>query len=287
MLIANPIYDRVFKRLLENERIAKFFIGTLLDETVLSLSVGSQEFVYDDKASESLLGVRLFRLDFVAVIKTADGTKKILIEMQKTDHLDDLMRFRNYLAENYKREDTVDGEKTALPITTIYILNFNLPDIESACIRVAREYRDLIDGGVIRQKSPFVEKLTHDCFVVQTRRIAGRYRTRLDKVLSLFEQTDFVEADAVRDYRYQPEEDELKEMVATLHYVATDPQEKEILDNEREARRIFEASIGSERRKREQAERKIAEQAAVLAEKDAEIAELKKQLNEQNKKTSL
>ncbi len=27
MVIANPIYDVVFKRLMENERVAKFFIG--------------------------------------------------------------------------------------------------------------------------------------------------------------------------------------------------------------------------------------------------------------------
>lgn len=30
MVIANPIYDVVFKRMMENERVAKFFIGTLL-----------------------------------------------------------------------------------------------------------------------------------------------------------------------------------------------------------------------------------------------------------------
>lgn len=27
MVIANPIYDVVFKKLMENERVAKFFIG--------------------------------------------------------------------------------------------------------------------------------------------------------------------------------------------------------------------------------------------------------------------
>ena len=34
MIIANPIYDVVFKFLMEDERIAKFFIGTLLNEVV-------------------------------------------------------------------------------------------------------------------------------------------------------------------------------------------------------------------------------------------------------------
>ncbi len=29
MIIANPIYDVVFKRLTENKKVAKFFIGTI------------------------------------------------------------------------------------------------------------------------------------------------------------------------------------------------------------------------------------------------------------------
>jgi hypothetical protein len=34
MVIANPIYDVVFKRMMENDKVAKFFIGTLLEQTV-------------------------------------------------------------------------------------------------------------------------------------------------------------------------------------------------------------------------------------------------------------
>ena len=74
-----------------------------------------------------------------------------------------------------------------LPITTIYILGFNLSNLESACVHVAREYRDMIDGQPLTTKSNFIEKLTHDSFVVQVNRIAGRFRTPLDKLLSVFE----------------------------------------------------------------------------------------------------
>ena len=35
MIIANPIYDVVFEKLMEDERIVKFFIGTLLNETAV------------------------------------------------------------------------------------------------------------------------------------------------------------------------------------------------------------------------------------------------------------
>ncbi len=94
MVIANPIYDVVFKRLLEDERIAKFFIGTLLNQTIEN--VKPQEFTYTDQ----LAGLSVFRLDFIATIKTQEGEfKKVLIEIQKAKNEIDLMRFRNYLAE--------------------------------------------------------------------------------------------------------------------------------------------------------------------------------------------
>ncbi len=39
MVIANPLYDVVFKRMMENDKIAKFFIGTLLNQTIESVQV--------------------------------------------------------------------------------------------------------------------------------------------------------------------------------------------------------------------------------------------------------
>ena len=49
MVIANPIYDVVFKRLMEDNRIAKFFIGTLLEQVIESVEVQPQEFTYKDE----------------------------------------------------------------------------------------------------------------------------------------------------------------------------------------------------------------------------------------------
>ena len=69
MVIANPIYNVVFKRMMENERVAKFFIGTLLEQTIETVKVKPQEFTYTDE----LAGLALFRLDFIATIKTDTG----------------------------------------------------------------------------------------------------------------------------------------------------------------------------------------------------------------------
>ena len=153
MVIANPIYDVVFKRMMENDKVAKFFIGTLLNENIETVEVKPQEFTYTDE----LAGLAVFRLDFIATIKTENGTlKKVLIEIQKAKNHIDLMRFRNYLAEQYKKDDQINGEKVILPITTIYILGFKLPEIVAPCLKVERNYKDLVNNTIVATKSDFI-----------------------------------------------------------------------------------------------------------------------------------
>ncbi|MDR1681027.1 MAG: hypothetical protein LBS12_04495 [Prevotellaceae bacterium] len=45
-IIANPIYDTAFKRLMENRRIASFFLGMILELPIADLSVLPREFTY-------------------------------------------------------------------------------------------------------------------------------------------------------------------------------------------------------------------------------------------------
>ncbi|MDR1672666.1 MAG: hypothetical protein LBS09_04280, partial [Bacteroidales bacterium] len=78
-VIANPIYDTVFKKLMENERIARFFLGTLLGENIISVNAHPQEFTYRKKvegsvkASDEGIGYSIYRIDFMATIETKGG----------------------------------------------------------------------------------------------------------------------------------------------------------------------------------------------------------------------
>jgi hypothetical protein len=268
MVIANPIYDVVFKKMMENDKVAKFFIGTLLNETIETVEVKPQEFTYTDE----LVGIAVFRLDFIATIKTATGeSKKILIEIQKAKNQIDLMRFRNYLAEQYKKEDEIKGEKMILPITTIYILGFKLPEILSPCLKVERNYKDLVNHSLIETKSDFIEKLTHDSYVVQVDRITNKYQTKLDKLLSLFEQTNFVdERKIVKEFTHEIDIEEIKISTDILHYSGTDNVERRKLETEQEAWRSINAMF-------EDKEKKFLKE---LAEKDRLIEALMKKLND-------
>jgi hypothetical protein len=286
MIIANPIYDTVFKRMMENERVAKFFIGTLLEQQIESVDVKPQEFTYTDE----LAGLAVFRLDFIATIKTETGEfRKILIEIQKAKNQIDLMRFRNYLGEQYKKEDRVNNQKTVLPITTIYILGFTLPEIETACLKVERNYKGLVTKNIIVKKSDFVEKLTHDSFIVQVDRITNNYQTRLDKLLSVFEQNYFTDDKRItKQFSHPTDTEDVKILTDILHHSGTNPEERKLIETEQEAWRTVNAMFEDKEKEllKELRDTKKAldEKDKALDEKDKALDEMAKQLEELKRK---
>ncbi len=68
MLTANPIYDSVFKYLMEDNRVAKLLSGAVIGKRIITLEPCPQEVVItrDNPAKHSV-----FRMDFAARIKTS------------------------------------------------------------------------------------------------------------------------------------------------------------------------------------------------------------------------
>jgi hypothetical protein len=224
----------------------------------------------------------VFRLDFVATIRTELGElKKVLIEIQKAKNPIDLMRFRNYLAEQYKREDIINQKKEVLPITTIYILGFKLPEINSACIKVERNYKDLIMDVILDTKSEFVEKLTHDSFVVQVERITDRYQTRLDKLLSIFEQKYFIdERKVLKEFAHDVDIEEMKLAMDILHHAGVTPEERAKIEAEREAWRTIQAMFGEQEEELMKTLEELDEAKKALNETSQALNETSQALNE-------
>jgi tetratricopeptide (TPR) repeat protein len=296
MIIANPIYDIVFKHLMANLRVAKFFISTLLNEEIESVEVSQQEFTYlkhmdkDDpevvkyikKTIQERLLINVLRLDFIATIKTKDGGyKKVLIEIQKAKNDLDLMRFRNYLAEQYKKQEEVGGQKMPLPITTIYILGFNLPEIDRPCVQVERQYKDAITQETLDVKSDFMEKLTHDSFVVQVDRITGNASTQLGKMLSLFEQNNFIDDRKItKGFKPVLDSEEIKIMAEILEYLASSAEERQKIEIEQEGMRTIEVMIENRRKELEEKEQALQDQEQALNKNQKALEEKDKVLDE-------
>lgn len=240
MIIANPIFDTVFKRLMEDYKTARFFIETILAEPVEDIVMRPQEFTH----SSEVLGLSIYSVDYIATIKTADGHKKVLIEIQKAKKAFDLLRFRSYLGEQQKKEDEIDTpngkQMVELPIVTIYLLGFKLPEVEASAIKVNRQYIDLKTQHVLEAKSDFIEKLTHNCFVVQMQRIEDRLQTRLDRLLSVFEQKYFIDdKGTVKEYNHDIKDSDIKRMLDILHHSGTDPKERKEMEGELEIYRLL------------------------------------------------
>jgi hypothetical protein len=249
IIIANPIYDAVFKNLMmtskgTNKDIASYFVGKILGEEITDIDLLPQEYTYHSKPKKNETEVlTLIRLDFVATIHTKSGEyKKVLIEIQKSQKPIDLLRFRTYLGEQYKLTDTItvkEGQiERALPIVVIYMLGFTLPKNEAIITKVKRTYVDTMCDVEIENKSMFIESLTHDAYFVQVPRINRdtfvdwKNCSELKQMLSLFEQDYFVDENFLKNYPYPITNKNIKKMVETLEYIAADPKVRRAMQEE-------------------------------------------------------
>ena len=194
MLIANPIYDIVFKYLMEDLDIAKDILSLILNTEIVSLSVQPQETTSEVKISDKP-PINIYRLDFVAVFKEADGsTKKALIELQKTKRSTNVTRFRKYLGENYKKEDKtiVNGVEIAEPLEliTIYLLGFELDDVPVAVMKVKNCFVDAVTGNTLpnEPKDKFIRLLNHESYTIQIPKLQPNLKSRLEQTLNVFNQ---------------------------------------------------------------------------------------------------
>ena len=186
MKIANPIYDIVFKYLMEDERIARTILSTLLKVDVVAVEVRPHEYSDDNRDSLSV-----FRIDFGATVRDAAGDEKlILIELQKTWLESETLRFRQYLGIHYSNPKNMQSSGYALPMVAVYLLGHKVGDIEEPVLYVNHQSLDY-DNNVVTQglPHPFVDSLTHNSIIVQIPRLRGHINNRLDMVLSIFDQT--------------------------------------------------------------------------------------------------
>ena len=186
MKVANPIYDIVFKYMMEDERIARTILSALLKVDVLAVEIRPHE--YSDDTHDNL---SVFRIDFGATIRDAEGNKKlILIELQKTWLETETLRFRQYLGVHYSNPKNMQSDGSALPMVAVYILGHKVGDIEEPVLYVNHQSLDY-DGNIVTRGLPnsFVDSLTHNSIIVQIPRLHGHINNRLDMVLSIFDQS--------------------------------------------------------------------------------------------------
>lgn len=303
MLIANPIYDVVFKYLMEDAKVAKLLIGSIIGCEVLELDFRPRAFAtpihHDPDATQPLFTI--YHLDFSAKIKTETEEKLVIIEVQKAKLATDIIRFRQYLGKQYSDKKNVykvevknGSTKTiALPIISIYFLGHSLDNIHDIpVIHVNRKYIDLYSKTEITQKDQFIESLSHDSFVISIQDLKTRRRNELEILLSVFDQSNQTEDQHILNVREEDFPKQFRPIIRRLQKAVEVPDIRDYMEAEdtyleeledQERRALAAERIAAEERKKNQEalkQIKLEQQRAAL---EKQRAEQEKQRAEQEK----
>ncbi len=275
--IANPIYDVVFKYLMADERIARTILSALLQMNITDIEVRPHEYPNGQRDTLSI-----FRIDFAATVRENDGsTHVVLIELQKTWLETETLRFRQYIGVQYQNAANMSKDGYGLPMVAVYLLGHRVGKLTEPVIYINKEIRNR-DGEVVTQglPDPFLSSLTHDSVIVQIPLLRGQVNTRLDRILSIFDQThkDDNNQHTLRiDEALYTGDPDMHHIIHRLLAAASEPQVRQDMNVEDEYFSIIE------KRDTEilMRDRKLAEQRVEIDEQKALLNEQKEQLNEQ------
>ena len=280
--VANPIYDSVFKYLMEDERVAKTILSALLKREVVEVEMRKHE--YTNGRHDN---ISMFRIDFGAKVRQDDGSVKlVLIELQKTWLETETLRFRQYLGTQYAdpaniiKDDNSNGY--GLPMIAIYLLGHRVGNIDEPVLYVNHGYHNY-DGQEVTKgvPDPFVESLVHDGIIVQIPLLHGRINNRLVKVLSVFDQTnkDSLNRQVLKiDEEVYGGDIEMKHILHRLFTAACDAKLRQDMNVEDE----FFAAIENRDAAIKKRDRRIAEQYAQIEQKDAQLEQKDAQIEQKD-----
>jgi hypothetical protein len=215
IIIPNPIYDVVFRYLMEDPESAMIVLSTLINEKITSLQLERQTHAQKNEIEtkisdpKSKKEIHLFHLDFTATIELPDGGEElIMIELQKASEPDDIFRFKRYISKNFQKKHekeiihpvshTVEKILKPIRLIPIFILNFRIEnEINDLLIRKNRIKTGVFKNNTLQKTNEFIDNLSCDILVVQLPNLHNiteseyehdEYKKKLFALLKLFDQ---------------------------------------------------------------------------------------------------
>ncbi|MDR0706148.1 MAG: hypothetical protein LBF88_14335 [Planctomycetaceae bacterium] len=284
MHIANPIYDVVFKFMMEDEEVAKSFLSAIIEEEVLEIDFASQERTLrrplNNPATTVEEAEKLFltvcRFDFSAKILTPDGKfKTAMIELQKAKFSTDIMRFRRYLGVHYQNPNNTygrKGNKKACPIYGIFLLGYDIGIPDCSIIQVDHYVKDGTTKKKLEVINEFIQSLHHRSWIIQIDQLKQRRRSDAEKLLSIFDQENRTSNQHILNVN----EDEFPKMYRPIIRRLRMASESEDIQVEMEMEDDFMQELQDK-------ERFIAKQSKAIEEKNKTIKADKKTIKEKDK----
>ena len=279
--VANPIYDSVFKYIMEDERIAKTMLSALLKKEVVHVTVRPHE--YSNTTRDTL---SMFRIDFAATVREREGNeikdRIVLIELQKTWLNTETLRFRQYLGAQYSNKNNIreaEDKGFAYPMVAVYLLGHRVGNIKEPIVYVNHDVFDY-NGNVVEDGNmePFVESLTHNSIIVQIPLLHGNVNNRLEKVLSVFDQT-LVDGDTQQVLKI--DEDKFaddNDMLYVLHKLTAAAANSEMRQDMNVEDEYYKAI--------EDRDTAIMQRDKMLKERDCKMAQMDERLSQQGEQLS-
>jgi methyl-accepting chemotaxis protein len=287
MLIANPIYDIVFKYLMSESKHAKLLISKIIGQEIITIELRPQEIVTKVKKGHTINTIApettediltydetftVYRLDFNATIQTEEGEKEIIIEIQKAKMSSDIERFRKYLAYIYANSTN--------PIISIYFLGHPLDYTQVPVIKVKNDVIDLVNNVTIDKEEKFISSLTHESFIIQIPFLKNvTIKNDLMTLLSIFDQENKNADKHILNIDATDFPEEYHDIIRFLQRAVVDEQMRNMMDFEDQ---VLD-EIKEKEREIEDKQRKIEEQSKELEEQSKELKEQSKELKEQSK----
>ena len=286
--VANPIYDSVFKYLMEDERIAKTMLSALLKKEVIHVTVRPHE--YSNTTRDTL---SMFRIDFAATVRERedDGVRDrvVLIELQKTWLNTEMLRFRQYLGAQYSSRNNMqepDGKGFAYPMVAVYLLGHKVGNIKDPIVYINHDVYDYNGDAIAKgNEEPFVESLTHNSIIVQIPRLRGNVNNRLERVLSVFDQTQ-IEGDSqqvltIDEDKYADD----NEMLYVLHRLTAAAANSELRQDMNVEDEYYQAIEDRDTAIMER-DKMLKEREELLSQQEQKLSQQKQQLSQKDEQLS-
>ncbi len=282
--IANPIYDTVFKFLMEDDRVARVLLSALLKKNVVKTERRRHEYANTNRDE-----ISYFRIDFAATVEDENSVQTLmLIELQKTWLPSETYRFRQYLGQQYANKENIkkdrNGNNVGIPMVAVYLLGHCVGDIETPILYVNHRYEDY-DGNEVKKglPDPFVDSLKHESVIVQIPLLHGHVSNRLEQILSIFDQSNVSKEDRqtilIDDSEYS-ENSEMQYVIKKLMMASASADLRRQMDVEEE----FFSEIDTRDAKLKALGKKVDEQKQALELKDKKLDEQSQKLDEQSQK---
>ena len=165
-------------------------------------------------------------------------------------------------------------------MVAVYLLGHRVGDIEEPVVYVNRKAYDYNGREVTKGiPDPFINSLTHDCIIVQIPLLRNNFHNRLDKVLSIFDQTKKEKDNRQMldiDEELYGDDEEMLYLLRRLLAAASESSVRQDMNVEDEyfsAIETRDTAILNRDKIIKEKEKTIAEKEGVIAEKEGVIAE--------------